>query len=93
MGAFKNTSYNTIASEHRAVRMWHRRGLSRKLGFGKIAAPPLCDSQSRGDRSVPPHDFTGTYPPSKISDLEVPGAHARFCLPIAELPSNSKSRP
>jgi hypothetical protein len=50
----------------------HRKGLSRKLGCGKIAPLFLHIPTSRGDRSASPPDFPASYFSRKFSDLETP---------------------
>jgi hypothetical protein len=48
----------------------HRKGPSRKLGCGKIAAHFLHIPTSRGDRSASPPDFSVSYFSRKFSDLD-----------------------
>ena len=50
----------------------YRKGISRKLGSGKPAAFFLHIPTSRGGRSAPPPEFSASYIPRKISDLEAP---------------------
>jgi hypothetical protein len=50
----------------------YRKGLSRKLGYGKIAALFLHIPTSRGDRPASPPDFSASRFSRNFSDLETP---------------------
>jgi hypothetical protein len=50
----------------------YRKGLSRKLGCGKIAALFLHIPTSRGDRPASPPDFSASRFSRNFSDLETP---------------------